>query len=306
MTEQALIDRLLAASPPLPAPVQVGPGDDAAVLRLGGDAIVVTTDAQVEGVHFERPWLSPAELGARAILVAVSDLAAMGAAPVAAFVSLLGRPEDFPEAFARGLGEACAHAGVALAGGNVSAPGPAGGLVVDVTIVGRLDGPAAALLRSGGRPGDTLYVSGPLGLARAGCRLLSAGRPDDDPVAVAAWRRPPLRLDLGAALRRTGRVHACMDLSDGLAADLPRLCAASGVGAEVRAQAVPGPPDDRLVGGEDYELLVAAPPGAGVEAMGLVPIGRLAEGAGVRWVDAGGRDLGALRGFDHYDPAAGR
>ncbi len=309
-----MIDGLLAAAPGWGVGVQVGPGDDAAVLAGPGGDRVVTTDALVEGVHFKRAWLSWGDLAARAVAVNVSDLAAMGAEPTTLLLSLVGPAEAFGEAFARGLSGACRRYGLVLVGGNVSrSPGP---IVVSVTAEGRVPEDGRPLLRSGARPDDDLWVSGPLGLAALGLRALQHDRAAEVPRAVEAFLRPRPRLALGQELSRLAaqdRVHAAMDLSDGLAADLPRLCLASGVGAQVRASGIPGPgqvpdwagePMDLVLsGGEDYELLVAAPPEArsALRDLEMHPIGQaLPERAVLRWEDGDGRPLVAAAGWDHY------
>ncbi len=289
MSEEALIRRLLAHHPS--GAVRVGPGDDAAVVEVSGP-LVVTTDSLVEDIHFRRGWLSPADLAWRLVRVNLSDLAAMGAQPHAALLSLVGSDDDFPEEFAAGLGAACADAGLALVGGNVSAsPGP---MRLTMTCTGVARTP---LLRSGASAGDGVWVSGPLGLAGAGLAALLAGRPHADPEAVAAWRRPPNRVGVGRAL--VGRASACMDISDGLAADLPRMCAASGVGATVSVDAVPGRPATRLGAGEDYELLVTAAADVDLGDLGLTRIGRMQAGRALRFVDAAGRSVEPGPPFDH-------
>lgn len=291
MSEEALIRRLLAHHPS--GAVRVGPGDDAAVVEVSGP-LVVTTDSLVEDIHFRRGWLSPDDLAWRLVRVNLSDLAAMGAQPHAALLSLVGSDDDFPEEFAAGLGAACADAGLALVGGNVSAsPGP---MMLSMTCTGVAPAP---LLRSGASAGDGVWVSGPLGLAGEGLAALLADRPHADPKAVAAWRRPPNRVGVGRAL--VGRASACMDISDGLAADLPRLCAASGVGATVFVDAVPGRPATRLCAGEDYELLVTAAADVDLGDLGLTRIGRMQAERTLRFVDAAGRPVQPGSPFDHLD-----
>ena len=236
----------------------VGPGDDAALLE---DGLVVALDTVVEGTHFD-PGTDPALVTRKALGACLSDLCAMGAVASSVFVSAqipVGAPA---EALARGLAEAARAYGVELAGGD-TVTCPAGALAFAVTATGRCAGPP--WLRSGGRPGDQLVVTGPLGGSRLGRHLTVEPRAD-----VVAWFR-----------QREATVHACMDLSDGLAADLPRLCAASGVGARVEADLLPIHPDaaDRgpqaaLGDGEDFELLLAVPTGSQLPE-GSVIIGEL-------------------------------
>lgn len=266
MNEFDLIDAFVSAFPRPPAPS--GPGDDAAVLPPTRRAGVVTTDAVVENVHFSRPAFSLADVGHKALAVNLSDVAAMGARPTW-FTVALGLPKGVGgrevRALARGMASLARRHGASLVGGNVT---QARELSVTVTVAGTLAG--APLLRSGGRPGDVVYVSGPLGEAAAGLEVLSAGRGSERPLAglVRAQRRPAPHLAFAAVARRFA--SAGLDVSDGLAQDLGHLCRASGVGAELDSEALPrtaaleawaGPRwvDLALRGGEDYVLLVAIP-----------------------------------------------
>jgi thiamine-monophosphate kinase len=253
----------------------LGIGDDAAVVRPGRNGLtVLTVDAQVEGVHFEWGLSAPADIGARALAVNLSDLAAMGARPRWALVSLMlpgtlavGDVEDL----IGGLAELALRYGVAVVGGNVAqTPGPA---VVDVTAVG--DGrPRRLLKRSGARPGDELLVSGEIGGAAAGLAMLRAGRSDVAPECVRRYRRPEPRIRLGQAVGHARSARAAMDLSDGLADAAHQIADASGCGVEIDAGALPiargartwwasrgeDPVIAALGGGDDYELLFAVPP----------------------------------------------
>ena len=278
--EHALLDRLRARVPPAPAWVALGIGDDAAVFEPAPNELVVaTTDTLVEGVHFDPRLATFADLGHKALAVNLSDLAAMGATPRAALLSL-ALPDavavvDF-DALVDGFLAAAAAAGVALVGGNLArSPGP---LVVDVTALGSVRR-RRVLGRSGGRPGDELYVSGTIGGATAALEWLSAAAAGDPageppPATIARYRRPQARVRLGVVVGRTRSAGACMDLSDGLADAVRQMAAASGTGARVEAGAVPldpgarawferhgrGPLEAALAGGEDYELLFAVPP----------------------------------------------
>ena len=241
------------------ANVRIGPGDDAAVLA---DGTAITADALIEGVHFD-VRLSPIDVGYKAIAVSVSDLAAMGAQPRWAVLTLaVPRPVDLPwvHDFAAGVGQACAHWALELVGGDTTrSPGPRN---ISVT----LGGPciAAPLRRSGGRAGDDLWVTGTLGLAAGGYLL-----PDPPAACRNALHRPTPPLAFALHIAAQGWVSAAMDVSDGLALDMPKLCAASGTGAIVEPDALPIP--DALApladpaaavwaGGDDYQLLFAAPP----------------------------------------------
>jgi thiamine-monophosphate kinase len=300
----ALLRRLPSAAPG--AGVLVGPGDDAAAVRLGARPVLLTTDSLVEGVHFRRGWLAPAALGRRAFGASVSDVAAMGGA---ARFALLGieAPSDLPRAYLdgvlRGFRAAAAGAGARLVGGNLARGRR---LALTTMVVGTA--PGRVVTRAGARPGDGLWVTGALGASGCAVRRLRAGR-------RAAWPAPPLRLRAGMGLARVA--HAMIDLSDGLAQDLGHLCRASGVGAEVRLDALPiatacrralGPRAARFAAtaGEDYELLVAMPAAARARLRGLgcrlTRIGTVvAGGPRARFLDADGRPvaLGA-GGFDHF------
>jgi thiamine-monophosphate kinase len=286
--ERSLIDRIRARVPPAPPGVLVGIGDDAAVAETRrGTLQVLTTDALVEGVHFDFRWSSPFDVGYRALAVNVSDVAAMGGAPHLALLSLIlpaGTPLDTIDGLLDGVLAMADAARCGLVGGNIArSPGP---LVVDVLLTGSVR-PRKVLLRSGGRPGDELYVTGTIGAAAAGLAYLRAaldrgaapdvmrGTPEDDSLAecVRRYRAPEPRTRVGALLGRNKAASACVDLSDGLADAVTQLAAASGTGARIDASALPIHPaartwftsrgEDPLVasvaGGDDYELLFAVP-----------------------------------------------
>ena len=271
--ERALIARVTSRLE-MPAWVRIGPGDDAAVLEPErGMLDVVTTDALVEGVHFDRGFTPPDAIGHRALAVNLSDLAAMGARPRAAVLSLV-LPAALPLAELDGmldglLGLADAHR-VALVGGNIArSPGP---LMLDLTLLGSV-GRRRVLSRAGARPGDEVYVSGAVGGAAVGLRMLqeSAGATGE---SVERYLRPVPRVRVGMLLGRARAASACLDLSDGLAAGLRQLAEASGAGIVVEAEALPLTADVRawhaargadpvtaaLGGGDDYELLFTVRP----------------------------------------------
>jgi thiamine-monophosphate kinase len=316
--EFALLDRLL----PLPGHdrLVVGPGDDCAVVRGAGAHWLITCDAVVEGVHFERGWMSPHQLGRRAYLVNASDIAAMGGSPRYCVVSAAA-PGDFPAAdllaALRGVAAAAAQSGAVVAGGNLSA---ARELMLSVCLIGAA--PRHPLLRRGARPGDLLFVTGRLGDAALGLRQLRRDRRARG-AAVGRFREPQPRLRAGAALARLGLARAAIDVSDGLLQDLGHLCRASGVGAVIEIERLPMSSRVRragwrlaLAGGEDYELLCAV----SVQNEGRLRrlaarldcpftlIGRCVEPrAGVRVVDARGEVLSdAMCGFDHFRSAEKR
>ena len=333
--EFALIARLTTGLPSR-ADVALGVGDDAALLNLSGFAadslLVATCDAQVERQHFTLDVATPEEIGHKALAVNLSDLAAMGAAPLWALVSLLlPRALDVAtlDGVYAGLRSLAARYSVALVGGNVAATD--GPLAIDVTALGRVPRDRA-LTRAGGSPGDLVLVTGTLGAAAAGV-LLQGGDARLDAVAGeaktharAAQVSPQPRVAEGQALAGSGVVTAMLDVSDGLAADLGHLCAASNAGAELDADVIPVDPAASevaaalgrdalqlaLEGGEDYELLFTVPPARLEQALAVVAeavgiarvIGRLTEpGSGLRIRFADGRiEHLAARGWDHLRP----
>jgi len=302
-------------------------GDDAAVLDIPQDRqIVITTDALIEGVHFRRDWSDPYSIGWKAAAVNLSDVAAMGADPNFTFVSLALPAEETVEWLERlydGLCDCLNRYGSRLAGGDTNAGGA--GAVISVTQMGTVPR-GKALTRAGAKIGDVLLVSGTLGDAAAGLALLTqCGVVSAEKIshgAVQAHRRPQPRIVAGRAARETGLVHAAMDVSDGLAGDVPKLCAAAGLGAKINAVALPlseavqaaakeldqAVLDLALDGGEDFGLLLAVAPGnveavrAAVAATGtvLTPIGEVVR-AGFHLLDADGVELPTRpRGWDHF------
>ena len=232
----------------------VGIGDDAAVVVPERGALqVLTTDALVEGVHFDRRFSSSPEIGYKALAVNISDVASMGGAPRFALLSLMlpaSTTTDEIDALLDGLLDLAKESGIHLAGGNITrSPGP---LVLDVTLVGSVK-PRRTLTRGGGKPGDALYVTGQVGAAATGLAWLRrhapatpvAGprgiRPDDTELAscVERYCRPVPRARIGALLGRNRAASACMDLSDGLADAVTQLAEASGTGARIDAASLP-------------------------------------------------------------------
>jgi thiamine-monophosphate kinase len=284
-------------------------GDDAAILEASARGTVLSVDAQVEGVHFDRAWLSLRELGARAMASALSDLAAMGAEPRAALVSIIC-PAELSDnelyAIMDGAGEAQTRYGCPIVGGNLARGGQ---LSITTTVIG--SAPPRPLTRSGARPGDGLYVTGVLGAAALGLALLKTGQVVRAPEHVARWRVPLARIAEGR--RAAEQAHAAIDVSDGLLQDLRHICAASSVGCEVELSALPMPSERTLAselgvdlerlalsGGEDYELLVAA--AQPIEGASFTRIGTFSEAGGIRLRDAAGAVRAAeIAGFDHFD-----
>lgn len=276
--EVELIARLAQLFGAPPEEVAVGIGDDCAALDFGGPTYWLwTMDTLVEGVHFQADYLSPQQLGRKALAVNLSDIAAMGGVPLYALVSLGWPPErDLAGAlaFGQGLAALAREYQVAVIGGDtVASPG---GICVTLTVLGRV--PKEEMLRrSGARPGDRLYVTGPLGRSAAGLevfrRQLSLTEAEKDPL-VQAHLDPRPQVVAGRLLAKEKLATAAIDLSDGVATDLMHLCRQSGLGARLFAEAVPlgagvqkvaallerDPLDLALTGGEDYELLFTVPP----------------------------------------------
>ena len=302
-------------------------GDDAAILKAMGEDIVVTTDAIVEGVHF-LPGDPPDTVAQKALRVNLSDLAAKGAAPAGFVLTLALRAADdgWLVPFARGLGADSSQFGCPLLGGDtVSTPGP---VMISITAFGRVAA-GRMVRRSGAEPGDRVVVTGTIGDAALGLDILKGGAVAaalaDDAAAremlVGRYRVPQPRNALAQAIR--DHAHAAMDVSDGLAGDLAKLCAASGVSAVID---VPGIPlsaaaaavlasraagiEALVSGGDDYEILCAIPEdgfeafagaaavaGVAVSSIGTVIAGRAAP----RFLDAQGRDLPLPRlSYSHF------
>lgn len=325
LTERRLVSWLgerFAASAP---EVQVGIGDDAAVLAPAAEPGIVSVDASVDGVHFDRAYLGYEDIGYRAFQAAISDLAAMGAVPTAALSALI-LPRSLPRAavdeLTAGQARASRETACPVVGGNISRGGE---LSITTTVLGRA---AAPLRRSGARPGHQLWLIGELGLAAAGLALLRIThatpaltpppwprrRPDAREPGlvrcVEAWRRPRARLAEGRAL--LGRASAAIDVSDGLAADARQLATASGVRIVVDQEQLRAALDPALLvaqralrssalrwalrGGEDYALLATGP--AALRPACAVAIGYVARGVGA-FLARRGRRVPLEGGFDH-------
>jgi thiamine-monophosphate kinase len=260
----------------------VGIGDDCAVLRPPrGHELLITTDFSLEDVHFRRDW-HPAEcVGHRCLARGLSDIAAMGGEPLAAFLSLAlpaGLEQRWVDGFLRGLLKLAGRFNVPLAGGDV-AQSPAG-VLADIMVVGSVPR-GRALLRSGARPGDALYVTGALGGSAAAIQQMRAGK-KLRPAQNRAHFFPEPRIAVGRLLRERRMASAAIDLSDGLSTDLSHICEESGVGAVVYAESVPvakgATLELALHGGEDYELLFTAAPRTRVpEEIAGVRVTRLGE-----------------------------
>jgi len=318
IAEKALINRIrrvvrLKSNPA----VAMGIGDDCAVLRLlplsksrggergrvagrgragengrgAGNDTLVTTDFSLEGIHFRRDWHSPESVGHRCLARGLSDIAAMGGEPVAAFLSL-ALPRDLPQSwvgrFASSLLSLAKRYSVTLAGGD-TAESP-NGILADIIIVGTVP-QGTAILRSRARPGDGIYVSGELGGSAAAVSAMrkELRKKTKRKLNVREYSRhffPEPRIELGRILREKGLASAMIDTSDGLSTDLAHICEESGVGAEVEAESIPrasvGKPSREvdlqfaLHGGEDYELLFTVPYGKTIPSrIAGIPIARI-------------------------------
>ena len=320
MTEFSLVDAIRARVAGAHDGVALGIGDDAALLDLrAGEQLVACTDTMVDGVHF-LAGTAPADIGWKSLAVNLSDLAAMGAEPRWALLALTlpaGDPRFVAE-FADGFGELARLHAVALVGGDTT-QGP---LAVTVTALGVV-APGAALTRAGARVDDEVFVTGTLGDAAGALRAIRDTRHDRsnevDARLVTSMRRPQPRVTAGLALR--GVASACIDVSDGLLADLGHVCTASGVGAELEADQLPVSRALQamfdadacralaLAGGDDYELCFTVQPerAPAVEdafapfGLRVTRIGRIVAGTGVRALDQAGRPVEVPHpGWEHF------
>jgi thiamine-monophosphate kinase len=293
-----------------------GIGDDCAILRLrpGCDSLV-TTDFTLEGIHFRRDWHPAESVGHRCLARGLSDIAAMGADPVAVFLSL-ALPRALPQAwvgrFVRGLISLAEKHGAALAGGD-TAESP-NGILADIIVVGSVP-KDKAILRSGARLGDRIYVSGELGGSAAAIVQMRARGRKVRPSDYHRHFYPEPRVELGRILREKGLASAMIDTSDGLSTDLAHICAESRVGAELNSESIPrasvGKPthavdlDLALHGGEDYELLFTVPASrripSQIAGVALTQIGTITRSRGifVRSAKGIGYEL-AQRGWQHF------
>ncbi|HYE88851.1 MAG TPA: thiamine-phosphate kinase [Vicinamibacterales bacterium] len=332
--EHELLARILARLPRVSSSVLVGPGDDAAVIApVRNEQLVVTTDAMVEGVHFTRAFSSAADIGHRALAVNLSDLAAMGATPRWALLSLV-LPGSLPvtevDDLVEGVSRLAARHDVAIAGGNITRTD--GAMVIDVTAGGSVR-PRRWLTRGGARPGHEIWLSGTIGGAAAGLQMLkqrsgiaaiAVDTGDEAPEnrCIDRHRRPEPRVRLGMAMARARVASAAMDLSDGLADALRQVAAASGVGLRVDAAALPiesaarewwtergvDPVTAAAGGSDDYELLFAVPARSGraLQAVArqvaepLTKIGVFTKDPSELVMVDGARTMALPEGFEHF------
>jgi thiamine-monophosphate kinase len=343
--EFGLIDRIRQRARAHSAGALRGIGDDAAVLEAGDAPLLATLDMLLEGVHFQLAWGRPRELGWKAVAVNVSDIAAMGGAPLFALLGLgvpaEGAPLETLDAVLAGMEDAAEVFGLTLVGGDTCRS--RSGLVLSLTVLGRAPA-AGAVLRSGARPGDRVYVTGELGGSAAGLLLLEQGlgpegpwpaslprpawlTPQDETAvrsAVVGHLRPAPRIAAGRSL--AGAASAMIDVSDGVASDAGHVARESGVALQLEAERIPVHPGARVVarllgrdaldlalrGGEDYELLFTAATDPGPTLAGAAPglrvtcIGEAVPGPpAARLLLPDGAVQSLQAGFDHFHDAQG-
>lgn len=297
--------------------VKQGIGDDCAVVRMGDKELLLTCDASLEDIHFKRDWGTPEDIGWKAAVSALSDIAAMGGRPLMVLVTL-ALPEDLPVAYAEALYRGLAHAvestGAVIVGGDTTAS--RSGIVIDLSVIGEAVG--RSVLRSGAQPGDVVAVTGAIGERGAGLHALLNGV--DAPEFIRAYLHPSPRVDEGVWLQGQTGVHAMMDVSDGLLPDARHIAKASGVGINLLSAQLPNNVSlwsywaeqgiesmpQRLCSGEEYELMVIL---AVDEAPALLqafmaqfdvaihPVGVCTDRAGEVTVDG---EPPTAQGFEHF------
>ena len=293
-----------------------GIGDDCAVLRATAETdLLVTTDFSLEGTHFRREWHPPESVGHRCLARGLSDIGAMGGEPLTAFLSLAlppKIPQQWVDRFFRGLLKLAREFGVSLAGGDTAQS--RSGVLADIIVIGAVP-KGRAVLRSGAKPGDRIYVTGALGGSAATLNLLFSKRKKLDPKTFPRHFFPMPRIRVGTVLRKNKIPSAMIDISDGLSTDLSHICEMSGVGAEIWPQAIPlakiGKPAApvelkfALHGGDDYELLFTAPRNTRVpreiNGVTLTCIGEIVHGGRMLLVDeSGSRAILKPQGWEHF------
>lgn len=327
------IGNVVASSRVASSGLVLGIGDDTAIWQpRPGRAVTLTTDVLVENIHFRHDWSTAQQIGHRALAVNVSDLAAMGSRPRVAVIALGLRGTETDRwvyDFYRGMTVLAQRCHVRIAGGDIVRSPDA--MTISVTALGELRSADAALRRDQAKAGDVIAVTGPLGLAAAGARVLEHGQPalDGSPAMLAAHRTPQPRVLHGMLLARAG-VRCAMDLSDGLLGDLPKICEASGVTALIDEDRLPIPHavrwqfndwlDLALRGGEDFELLFTAPQDIFERAEQLFRRFRLQPPIAIGTVNVPGKDGPRVSirytdtrrevlqagAFDHFTPALPR
>ncbi|HSZ61359.1 MAG TPA: thiamine-phosphate kinase [Terriglobales bacterium] len=314
--EKKLIQQIRRTAAHGPSVVK-GIGDDCAVLRVpSGHEVLVTTDFSIEKVHFRRDWHSPELVGWRCLTRGLSDIAAMGGEPLAAFLSLAVAgdvPQKWVDRFLQGLLALARESGISLAGGDTAES--AGGIQADIVVVGSVPR-GTAVLRSGAKPRQAIYVTGELGGAAAELGLLRKSKGMGNLRRAFSRRepgitRPHARVAVGRWLRERGLASAMIDLSDGLSTDLDHICAESRVGAEIDAAAIPRALIGKekvalelaLHGGDDYELLFTSGAEVPAEIAGVrvTCIGRVGRFAGMRLILDGEARRLKPRGWEHFN-----
>jgi len=295
--------------------VAVGLGDDASVLRIPKNhELLVTTDFSLEDTHFRREWHPPESVGHRCLARGLSDIAAMGGEPMAAFLSLAlpaKLPQKWVDQFLKGLLKLAKRFNVQLAGGD-TAESPQS-VLSDIVVVGSVL-KDKAVLRSGAQPRDRIYVTGQLGGSAAALALLRSGTRRLDPKSFPRHFFPEPRIEVGRVLREKRIAMSMIDLSDGLSTDISHLCEESGCGAEIREEAISRARIDKrrevdldlaLHGGEDYELLCTASPNtrvpAAIAGIEITEIGEIIRGRRLTLRKASGAN-GKFepRGWEHF------
>jgi len=294
----------------------MGIGDDCAVLRVPqGHELLVTTDFTIENVHFRRDWHRPEQVGRRCLTRGLSDIAAMGGEPRAAFLSLAiprGLAQKWVDRFLKGLLDLAEDFNVPLAGGDMAQS--AVGIQADIVVMGSVPS-GKAVLRSGAKPGHLIYVTGELGSSAAALARLLESKPLG---AYSGRFAPEARVVVGQCLRRRGLASAMIDLSDGLSTDLGHICEESRVGAEIEAAAIPraqvGCTEDgrgkervglelALHGGDDYELLFTSSTKVPAKIAGVrvTRIGRITKSTRIQLVGADRKKTPFhAQGWEHF------
>jgi len=316
--EFGLIERLRKMVTTSRQEVVVGIGDDAAVLKTGpppAPFLLVTTDLLVENTHLNRMWATPEQIGLKSAECNVSDIAAMGGQPLWMFVSLVlpdGVDVEWVEGLYRGLHQSCQKHGMALLGGDTTRGATT---TVNITLIGSVSQDCLCL-RSDAKPGDRLVVSGSLGASAAGLALLQQGLKPSE-YLMSKHMTPQSRMDICSRLAPL--VHAMIDISDGLGAEIGHICKASGVGAEIAADRIPihaevhaaarmlnaDPLGWAIGGGEDFELLFSIPAERmaklAAEGVSLFEIGTITDRPDrIELVHADGRRSRLIGGFNHF------